>query len=275
MSAVNCCLFSNPCENGGTCTPERHFSTRFKCACPPGFSGKYCSQYLVGCPDGYTGDLCDQQITSCRGYRDGQRISGRYKIFDHQNILYEVYCHFTLNSTKTWTLIQSYSKKNYKQLKISFTQNEDNYQNLTWDLYRLPKAKMESIWNDSTHWQITCGFSVEQKVDRRDFLLVSLRQADILEMNETGCKRVEYINVRGYECRNCTVWLSQRNGQNPMCFKSYDALQNSHCEFQVPDAKYCNEKKGGENNFGFYKCKNKNHRCVAEETSTTETWLGG
>ena len=277
MSEVNCCLFSNPCENGGTCIPERHFSTRFKCACSPTFSGKYCE---VGtCLDGYTGDLCDQQITSCRGYRDGKRISGKYKIFDHQNMLYDVYCDFSLNSTMTWTLIQSYNKDNLKNFKKSFkksfTQNEDEFQTFSWDLYRLSKEKMESIRKDSTHWRITCEFSVKQKVDYRDYLCVSLKQADILEMNEAGCKRVTYINVRGYECRNCTVWLSQRNDQNPMCFNSYEAHTNSLCEFTPSEAKYCDEKKGGENNFGFYKCKNKQHRCVAEKTSTTETWLGG
>ena len=92
-SCIPGCLI-NPCENGGShkpLFPTDYTTPRFKCSCPLR----------------YAGNLCQHRVKSCRGFNNGSRIPGIYKIFDDSMNLFEVFCDFDSNSTNAWTLVST------------------------------------------------------------------------------------------------------------------------------------------------------------------------
>ncbi|XP_028406265.1 uncharacterized protein LOC114528752 [Dendronephthya gigantea] len=256
--SINCCLTSTPCLNNGTCSPTDDIQDRFTCACASGYGGKN----------------CEARITSCRGYANGSRIPGIYNILDSANVSYKVFCDFEKDSNLSWTLVQSYSieEKAYFQKPFfnDLSRNAESPEN--WHSYRISMPRMQSIQNDSTKWRITCEFDKNKTVNKTDFLLGAKKDVDILTYDEFGvCKRLEYANVRGFDCFDCTLVLYQRTGYS----LHSDALrsQQKNCDLKVDVAKQCGS--GGEDNFGFYHCQNVEHRCSATPKSTTQTWLGG
>ena len=194
---INCCMTSNPCYNGGTCLPrdDGQKGRRFDCKCP----------------DGYTGYRCQHPIRSCQGYRDGNRVAGKYKVFDGNMMSYEVHCDFDHNSTMTWTLVQS-NQREQKVQALSYD-NPINQDNFSWNGYRLSKARMELIQKDSTMWRATCQY---QEQSCSDLVRGFNDKMDILrDMDGTSCFEVEYINIRGHSCTNCTVYFVQTHVHVP------------------------------------------------------------
>ena len=269
---ANCCLTSQPCLNTGVCKPSHHndilHSPRFTCDCPPG----------------YRGNRCEQPIKSCRGYVDNSDhdppASGNYTIMDEKNQTLRVFCNFvksTDNVTVSWTLIQSYrfEKKIKKEFQKAFFQDHPkNAEAPNWKKYRLPLSTMKSIQNDSSKWRMTCRYDTDG-LNKTDYMEGSKSKVDILGYNGSECKKVEYMNVRGYECAsgNCTAWLIQQHNK-PLhldSFKSHKReCSKTHANIQCNGGKNDN----GEDNFGQYNCNNKAHRCSKNGLSTTQTWLG-
>lgn len=273
--SINCCLTSNPCFNNGTCSPTDNIQDRFTCACPTTFIGKNCKR----CAPGYSGKNCDTRITSCRGYANGSRTSGVYHIFDSDNVIYKVFCDFEKDSNLSWTLVQSYSIENKKMFnKPFFSDLSKNAENPleNWYSYRIPKVRMESIQTDSTKWRVTCEFDKDKTAIKTDLMQGSKKDVDIMTYDVFGeCKRFEYINVRGYNCSNCTAALYQRQTY-PLHSDARGSIK-LHCDLKVANYTVCPFGQGtsGEDNFGLYQCQNKQHRCSATSKSTTQTWLGG
>ena len=268
--STNCCLTSNPCSNQATCVPADDMRVRFNCICPARFSGKYCNK----CALGYTGENCQTRITSCRGYANGSRIPDTYYIRDHRNKPRKVFCDFEKDSNISWTLVQSYSLENSKTYqKPFFTDYPQNANHPTknWFSYRLGLASMTSVQNDSTKWRVTCDFDKNLTVIKKDFMEGLKADVDILTFKgEEICKKVDYVNIRGHNCSNCTTVLYQTS-RYPL---HIDARKTkSKCEFTVTDPIGCPT--GGEDSFGLYNCHNPMHRCSATDNSTTNTWLGG
>ena len=92
-----------------------------------------------------------------------------------------------------------------------------------------------------------------------------------------ACVLVEYINVRGHECRDCKAYMVQTNnyrGHNiPLSFSSAKARM---CGFDPPKPQACvGTIATKENNFGFFSCVNRNHRCSSSKEATTQIWFGG
>lgn len=277
-SSINCCLTSNPCYNNATCAPTEDIRARFKCQCPERFTGKQCGE----CASGYTGQHCQTRITSCRGYANGSRIPGIYDIrpsHDYKNKKLKVFCDFEKDSNISWTLMQSYSLEHSKMYQkpfyTDFPQNvgklRNNLAKISWFSYRLGKAVMESIQSDSTKWRVTCDFDKNLTAIKTDFMQGSKADVDIMTFNGFGtCKKVDYVNIRGYHCSNCTAVLYQTSVYP---FHIDARMSETKCEFTVENTKWC--LLGGEDSFGLYNCVHPEHRCSATQSSTTNTWLGG
>ena len=234
---------------------------RFKCHCPPG----------------YAGSLCQVVVKSCRGYSNGSRVPKIYKVFDDNMNLFDVYCDFEANSTMTWTLIQSFQLQNKglfarRVFAVDYLVSETTPR---WDAYRLSKSRMQSIQHDVRKFRITCNYDADGVV-YRDYLQVAkdIITFDILTFTSgTVCAVVEWINIHGQMCKNCTASLTQGgNGNNAFQSDSYFA-KTANCEFLPTESKYCSGY--GEDNFGVYDCVNQDHRCTSSQSATTQTWLGG
>ena len=223
------------------------------------------------CNPGYRGPHCDKPIRSCRGYGNGSRVAGNYIVLDVNNTSFEVFCDFDKNSSMTWTLIQSYSIKNndyftQRSLYISYPQNENDP---SWSRYRLSKSRMESIQQDSTKWRVTCRYETDG-VLYTDYLRVSKAELDILTNIGAQCVNVEYINVRGQNCTGCTAYIRQ----SPTQILHFKSEASSQCNFMPFGEQVCKKDYIIGYYFGFYNCKNSEHRCSSSNETTTQNWLG-
>ena len=262
MCNVKCKLLRNPCVNGGDYRPvfpTDYTTARFKCNCLPG----------------YTGNLCQNVAKSCRGYMNGTRAPGKYNVFDNSMKLYQVFCDFDLNSSITWTLVQSYELQNKNNFRQGYsTDSPVNENTIRWDSYRLSKPRMQAIQEDSTAFRMTCQYNTDGVV-YTDYLQASKIHVDILTYTNQHpshpCPFVDFINIRGQKCEKCSVFIYQRDDVILHTDSHYAASKG--CDFQPTGSRNCSGV--GEDNFGAYFCTNPAHRCSSSATATTQTWLGG
>ena len=187
--------------------------------------------------------------------------------------LSDVYCDFDLNSSAAWTLVQSYELRNTMllQKKPFFLDFPANEISPNWDGYRLSKSRIQTIQEDSTKFRVTCNYDTEGVV-YRDYLQATKSEIDILTLNSLElCLIVEWINIRGQSCKQCTAFIAQ-DSNHGLHGDSFYAVTKG-CEFQPNKSSYCDGI--GEDNFGSYLCINKAHRCSSSPSATTQTWLGG
>ena len=137
-----------------------------------------------------------------------------------------------------------------------------------WNNYRLSMSRMKSIQDVSTHWRATCNFPTTG-VDYRDYWRVSLKNLDLFvePAADEFCLSSEFVNIRGNECANCTVWTA------------YSQVYSLHIDSWFSQERGCefNGKAGGignEDNFGFYGSPNTAFRCTSSSSSTSQFWLG-
>ena len=239
--------------NKGICQPtypsDIWHSPRFKCTCALG----------------YRGNRCQEPIKSCRGYF--LPTSGNYTIIDDDNQPFQVFCNF--NATTSWTLIQSYQLEEKAEFrKPFFTNDPKNAEIPNWLSYRLSKVRMQSIQRDSSRWRMTCQYDTDG-LNYTDYVEGLKVRLDILTLVYSRCIKVEFINVRGYSCTNCTAKLKQKDNR-PFHHDSYYSPRQ--CEFKLNAIQQCGPRR--EDNFGYYSCVNTAHRCSMNGRSTTQTWLG-
>ena len=256
MTVANCCKTSNACLNGGTCLlSSPNAKKRFRC----------------NCSNGYTGERCEHPIRSCRGYSNGRRMPGNYTVIDVDNKPFIVFCDFDGDSNMTWTLIQSYSFQNNVIFRNSpLCKNvPQNHKSPSWLKYRLLKSRMQSVQQDSKKWRLTCRYDTDGVV-YTDYVRASNSKFDILSSVKSNgqCVQVEYIDIRGYHCTDCTSPMWQTKS-GILHIDSYKANIKSGCEFKPAESTSC-----GEDNFGHYSCFNPRHRCTSSEQATTQTWFG-
>ncbi|CAB4011512.1 Hypothetical predicted protein, partial [Paramuricea clavata] len=119
--------------------------------------------------------------------------------------------------------------------------------------------RMQSIQKDSSKFRMTCNYDTDGVVFR-DYLQAANDQMDIITfVKGEVCILVEWINIRGQECKNCTAFLAQ-GGPYKLTLQS-DSYYAGHlgCEFLPNNGLYCSGH--GEDNFGVYRCVNPAHRC--------------
>ena len=140
-----------------------------------------------------------------------------------------------------------------------------------WEAYRLQLDRMKGLRSESTHWRITCSFDPASVVDYRDYVRAKFTNFDLLTHENKGwktCELVDYIDVHGHNCKNCTaVWYQARD--YILTHKSNETL----CDFAgAPGSIQVGVH--SEQNFGRYAFYNPNFRCTSGSSATTNYWFG-
>ena len=179
-----------------------------------------------------------------------------------------MYCDLTSEPGWAWTLVMSQSLQNSEEpfarsgLLVNLPRNAETP---NWNAYRLSLGRMDELRNWSTHWRVTCNFP-SQVVDYRDYLRVEFEQFDVLKFAAPRvCKQVEYMNVRGHACQQCTAaW-----GQKIDLFLTHRSDVNECDRGRTPGFIK------SEQTFGRYKKgRNPKFRCTSGSSSTTNYWFG-
>lgn len=129
---------------------------------------------------------------------------------------------------------------------------------------------MDMIANRSTHFRATCNFNTDGLI-YIDYLRAKFIDIDVVHLKFDGCKKYEYINIRGYGCENCTFDFVQQDRWHPHV-DSYHGSSDG-CELTSPLTGAV-ARPEGEDNFGYYDTVNPVHRCSSSPDSTTQWWFG-
>ena len=225
---------------------------------------------------GYYGRFCQKRsATSCKEQlqKNGGNQSGVYELFDPANMsMYEVFCDAISEKGFVWTLIESFSFRNNnefadKAFYKDFPVNQDAF---SWNKFRLSRPLMNAIANRSTHVRATCNFNTDE-LKYSDYLRAKLTDIDVMRLNFDGCKKYEFISVRGYNCTSCTADFVQRDIWHAHIDSYYGPRKGCQCTRISTGAV---EKPTGEDDFGMYDTVNTNHSCVSSDDSTTQWWFG-
>ena len=168
-----------------------------------------------------------------------------------------------------WTLVMSHAlqNKNMEQFQANGAMQNDrpvNEHSPNWNLYRMSLTQMNHPKSQSTHWRVTCSFPTH-KVDYTDYVRAKFDDFDIMTFRGSGiCKKVEYINVRGHQCAQCSSRWWQDNSA------AHLDSSTAGCQFLPTQGSVSSE-----DNFGLYGYWNKKFRCSAGSLSTTNWWFGG
>uniref|UniRef100_UPI003753F7BC fibrinogen-like YCDxxxxGGGW domain-containing protein n=1 Tax=Salmonella sp. s51933 TaxID=3160127 RepID=UPI003753F7BC len=160
------------------------------------------------------GSGCPQpEITarSCLDYlKKGFKSNGFYYIYNfHDNRFMTVYCDMTSEAGAAWTLIMSFSL-NHENMdefnKKTLTDDAPvNERSPNWHLYRISTSQMNHMKSQSSHWRVTCSFPTHG-VDYTDYVRAEFEHFDVMTFTGHGvCKKVEYVNIRGHHCVQCTT----------------------------------------------------------------------
>ena len=156
-----------------------------------------------------------------------------------------------------------------------------NQTEINWARYRLPKPTVVHLKEKSTHWRITCEYE-KMDIDYVDYLRSKISKTDPIKYNHNNwanakqCRLVEYVNIRGRQCSDCTVVL----GQGPGCILYSLSPRNTDygCDFDssnfVSDCPAGSKQELYFNCFGSG-CNSGKHRCHTATESTTQFWFGG
>ena len=225
---------------------------------------------------GYYGRYCQKlRAVSCKEQlqRNEGNQSGVYELFDPANrSMYEVFCDAISEKGFVWTLIESFTLRNNnefadKAFYKDFPVNQDAF---SWNKFRLSWPLMDAIANRSTHVRATCNFNTDE-LKYGDYLRAKLTDIDVMRLNFDGCKKYEFISVRGYNCTSCTAHFVQRDFWHAHTDSYYGPRKGCQCtRLSVGAVK----SRRGEDNFGWYETVNTLHTCVSSNDSTTQWWFG-
>ena len=257
---MSCSLNDNCCQQAGIC-PENK-------TCKPFYSQEQpWKRFTCECPDGYHGDDCDEPIQSCGGYLDRYwKPAGMYKV--KSDVWFEVYCHFDSDGG-AWTLVQSASFANHNDSNSAFkkplkTDSPISPNALIWSGYRLSKARMQSIYKNSSHLRFTCDFEKVDDVHDTDYLQMPFPNTDLTEhkFNKTTIPKY-HGQINEEDLQNCTVQLRQSNKKG-----LHVRINRDSCTFVLK--KPCDDF----HYFSYYPCLEQTHRCTQNENSTSQLWFG-
>ncbi|XP_067026503.1 uncharacterized protein [Acropora muricata] len=184
---------------------------------------------------------------------------------------YQTFCDLTSENGFVWTLLESFSLANRKDFQSrAFLQDYPVSQNsFKWNKFRLSLPIMNLTLSHSTHFRATCNFNTDGLVTT-DYLRAKTTDFNFLLPIQDPCVKMEYMNIRGYDCYNCTARFYQNIDEHIHC----DSYNVGTCQFTSArnDAVKLH---GGEDNFGYYGTINPSHRCTSNDNATTQWWFGG
>ena len=114
-------------------------------------------------------------------------------------------------------------------------------------------------------------FEAEVSYYLRDYLRAKLNDIDVMRLNFDGCKKYEFISIRGYNCSNCTAQFVQTDNRHAHTDSFWGPKIG--CQF-TSQSTGAVRLLGEEDNFGWYQTVNPAHRCTSSNDSTTQWWLG-
>ena len=210
-------------------------------------------------------------------------MSGEYTIIHSTGGSYEVFCDFDSEKGIAWTLFESFDMAHETNLSNkSFTEDYPlNERDANWQLFRLPKNVMSQISSLSMFWRATCSYA-KYGVDFRDYIRVRLSIMNPLTFtgyffSPNPCLKVDYFDLRGKNCRNCTQTFFQTK-KHALHVKPRNSRLKRNCTFDSSGVEYgCSEKKGYYAHIlGLYTkyCSDPETRCGENANSTTEFWFG-
>lgn len=194
-----------------------------------------------------------------------------YQLFDEEtNSLFDEFCDFTSEVGFLWSLVESFSLANKDDFRRQpfFEDYPVNQENFDWTRFRLSRSRMNKSALQSSHLRVTCNFNIDG-LNYTDYLRTTLLEIDIMNLRSIGCKKHEYINIRGYGCYNCTTHFHQ--GKRSHGHVDSHNSPRGGCDAIFPGSI---AEPSGEDNFGRYDTVNPVHRCSANENSTTQWWFG-
>ena len=194
-----------------------------------------------------------------------------YRLYDYKGNSYPAYCDFTSEPGTAWTLVMSWSVANrmlYPFRGLPFKYNSPLNENfLNWKVYRLNLVRTESLKTHSTHWRATCNYPT-LGVDFRDYLRGNFKDFDIFDFVGAGtCKKVDYINIRGYRGFHLTAPFWQKHNVWTL---HIDSSRSTSCDLKAARTGAVSS----EDNFGHYGVINSKFRCTQGPRSTTQWWFG-
>ena len=258
---INQCCNQIPCVHGGTCTEScEDAKNKFNCTCAVGYYGRFCQKRRA--------TSCKEQLQKNKGSK-----SGVYQLFDPTNMtVYEVFCDAVSEKGFIWTLIESFSLRNNHEFKHKafYKEYPVNQEAFTWSKFRLSWSRMITTAKRSTHVRATCNFNTEE-LKYRDYLRAKLNDIDVMRLKFDGCKKYEFISIRGYNCSNCTAQFVQTNNWHTHTDSFWGPKKG--CQFTSQSTGAVKSRRG-EDNFGWYQTVNPVHRCTSSDDSTTQWWLG-
>ena len=189
--------------------------------------------------------------------------------------MYEVFCDAISEKGFVWTLIESFSFRNNnefadKAFYKDFPVNQDAF---SWSEFRLSWPLMNAIASRSTHVRATCNFNTDE-LKYSDYLRAKLTDIDVMRLNFYGCKKYEFVSVRGYNCTNCTADFVQTNVYHAHIDSYYNGPKGRRCQCTRISTGAVEGRSTGEDNFGLYGTVNTLHSCVSSSDSTTQWWFG-
>ena len=256
QSCSNKCCEENPCSNGGTCTELcHHAKQKFTCICAIGYVGKFCEK---------------KSPTSCKQLQleaQKPKNSTVYTLYDPASkSFYQTFCDLTSANGFIWTLLESFSlaKNNHFKAQPFDKDYPVNQNSFKRNKFRLSLPIMNSTRSHSTHFRATCNFNTDGRVTT-DYLRAKTTDLNILQLDGWPCVKMEYINIRGYDCYDCMAKMVQGiNWHLPT-----DSSLTS-CRFKIAH----DSSVESEDNFGYYDIVNPLHRCTSGDNATTQWWFG-
>lgn len=170
-----------------------------------------------------------------------------------------------------WTLVESFALKNRDTPAFSKhplkTDAPEQSQTPNWNSYRMSFSQMHQLQAQSTHWRVTCDFQTKPVDLYRDYAIATFKDFDVLSFTGTNvCMKMQYINIRGHHCNECTAGWWAIVKKNSLHVDS----SRAQCQLQAKDGAVHSE-----DNFGLYAVTNNKFRCTSSADATTNIWFGG
>ena len=242
-----------------------HAKQKFNCTCAIGYVGKFCEQNIP------IPQSCKQLQLEVKNSIQ----SDVYSLYDPTTkTLYQTFCDFTSETGFVWTLLESFSLANNNHFKAQpfYKDYPVNQNSFKWNKFRLSLPIMNSTLSHSTHFRATCNFT--DGLLTTDYLRGKTTELNILLPIDRPCVTLEYINIRGHEGYNVSVWMIQDKPTEPSHIHTDSYYGGDKCQSRFKIAQNGSIAGGGEDNFGLYVTFNRKHRCSSRDSSTTQWWFG-
>ena len=179
--------------------PPRQTNLKFNCTCVIGYVGKFCEKKSP--------KSCKQLQLQAKK----PKSSTVYTLYDPASkSFFQTFYDLTSETGFIWTLLESFSLANNDFKNRPFLKNYPVNQNsFDWNKFRLSLPIVTSTLSHSAHFRATCKLDTDGLVTT-DYLRAKTTDCNILLLNRATCVKMEYINIRGYDCYNCNAKISKK-----------------------------------------------------------------